>query len=178
MNSQKDAGAEALALQAVEQHHAEMSAHLKGLVEAVVDAVETGDPDTVTTARDVLLDWCEAELVPHALAEEGPLYSGAGRTEAGRLLVEGMLEEHRVIVGLVEELRLSQGVPCAITAGAIERIFSLHLGKENRLLMPLIMQSPGLSLADSVAGLHELVGTGGHLHDQDPHDPHHKRTGQ
>ena len=164
-------------MQAVEHHHAEMSAHLKGLVEEVIHAVETGDPDTITAARDVLVRWCGAELVPHALAEEGPLYGGAGRTEAGRLLVEGMLEEHRVIVGLVEDLRQSQGVLCAVIAGAIERIFSLHLGKENRLLMPLIMHSPGLSLADAVAGLHELVGTADHQHNQHHHDhPHHNRN--
>lgn len=168
MNSGSNAGSEELALQAVEHHHAEMSAELIGLVEAVVDAVETRNRDSVAAARDVLVRWCGAELVPHALAEEGPLYGGAGRTEAGHLLVEGMLEEHRVIVRLVEELKQSQGVRCAVTAGAIERIFSLHLGKENRLLMPLIVRSPGLSLADAVAGLHELVGTKdpdhGHLH--------------
>ena len=170
MISEKNAGAEELALHAVEHHHAEMSADLRVLVTGVLDAVETRERDAVSRSRDVLVQWCETELVPHALAEEGPLYGGAGRTEAGRLLVEGMLEEHRVIVGLVEELKQSEGVRCAVTAGAIERVFALHLAKENRPLMPLIVQSPDLSLTEAVAGLHELVGGADLHHEHGHHD--------
>jgi hypothetical protein len=69
-----------------------------------------------------------------------------------------MLAEHQVIVALVEELRGARGVAAAVAAGAIQRIFALHLDKENRLLMPFVVSSPGLSLAEAVSGLHELVG--------------------
>ena len=69
-----------------------------------------------------------------------------------------MRAEHQVIVGLLEELRAAQGVAAAVVAGALQRVFSLHLDKENRLLLPLIAAAPGLSLARSVAGLHELLG--------------------
>ena len=78
--------------------------------------------------------------------------------ERGKLLVDGMLAEHRVIVNLVEQLRQSEGVRSAVAAGAIHQIFALHLDKENRLLMPLVVQSPEVSLAEAVQGLHELVG--------------------
>jgi hypothetical protein len=78
-----------------------------------------------------------------------------------KLLVDGMLAEHQVIVDLVEELRTADGVSAAVAAGAIQRIFALHLDKENRLLMPFIMASAGLSLSRAVEGLHELVGAAG-----------------
>ena len=65
---------------------------------------------------------------------------------------------------LVEELRTANGVPAAVAGSAIQRIFALHLDKENRLLMPFIAGSPELSLADSVKGLHELTGESAHHH--------------
>ena len=83
-----------------------------------------------------------------------------------------MLAEHQVIVGLVEELRTAEGVAAAVAAGAIQRIFALHLDKENRLLMPFIIQSPGLSLAQAVEGLHELVGEGAAHHHGDGQHSH------
>jgi hypothetical protein len=104
MEEGKDAAAEARALQAVESHHAAMLKQLSGLVAVLMEAVESRDAAAEGTARAALLSWCENELVPHALAEEGPLYGGPHATPEGKLLVEGMLAEHRVIVDLVEEL--------------------------------------------------------------------------
>ncbi|MFC4396169.1 MULTISPECIES: hemerythrin domain-containing protein [Micrococcaceae] len=156
----KDLSSEQQALQAVEAHHADMLRHLNGLVGLLTQAVEAGDPAAGQAAQATLLDWCDKELVPHALAEEGPLYSGPHGMPEAKLLVDGMLAEHHVIVGLVEELRTADGVPAAVAAGAIQRIFALHLDKENRLLMPFVVQSSGLSLAHAVEGLHELVGEG------------------
>lgn len=161
MNNGKDAASEAQALQAVESHHADMLKHLNGLVSLLMEAVEARDTAAEGTAQATLLDWCDSELVPHALAEEGPLYSGPRGTPEGKLLVEGMLADHRVIVDLVEELRTANGLSAAVAAAAIQRMFALHLDKENRLLMPFIVDSPQMSLAASVAGLHELVGEGG-----------------
>ncbi|MDQ0768928.1 hypothetical protein QF031_001677 [Pseudarthrobacter defluvii] len=156
----KDLSSERQALQAVESHHADMLRHLNGLVGLLTEAVEAGDLVAGQTAQATLLDWCDKELVPHALAEEGPLYGAPHGMPEARLLVDGMLAEHQVIVGLIEELRTAEGVFAAVAAGAIQRIFALHLDKENRLLMPFILESPGLSLAHAVEGLHELVGEG------------------
>lgn len=50
-----------------------------------------------------------------------------------------------MIVNLVEQLRQSEGVRSVVAAGAIHQIFALHLDKENRLLMPLVVQSPEMS---------------------------------
>jgi hypothetical protein len=150
----KDPAAEAEALEAVEKHHASMLRRLTALTDALTNSVEKHDASAEHDAHEVLLEWCENELVPHALAEEGPLYGGPRKSAEGRLLVEGMLAEHQVIVALVEEFRGARGV----AAGAIRRIFALHLDKENRLLMPFVAASPELSLAEAVSGLHELVG--------------------
>ncbi|TNB72114.1 hemerythrin domain-containing protein [Arthrobacter sp. BB-1] len=162
MNQPKDAASEAQALQAVERHHSHMLKQLNGLVALLMEAVEAGDSGAEGTAQATLLDWCDSELIPHALAEEGPLYSGG--TPEGRLLVEGMLAEHRVIVDLVEELRTSSGLSAVVAGAAIQRMFAMHLDKENRLLMPFIADSPGLSLAEAVKGLHELTGEGSGHH--------------
>lgn len=155
---------DARALAAVTAHHAGMLQRLEKLVAALTRAVTSRDAVAEHDAHEVLVEWCENDLVPHALAEEGPLYSGAGAMPEGRLLVAGMLAEHQAIVGLVERLRAAQGVDAAVVAGTIGQVFALHLDKENRLLMPFIVDAPGLSLAASVAGLHELVGEA-HLHD-------------
>ena len=156
--SEKDPAAEAEALAAVERHHASMLRRLTALADALTSSVEKRDARAEHDAHEVLLEWCENELVPHALAEEGPLYGGPRNSAEGRLLVEGMLAEHRVIVALVEEFRGARGVAAAVAAGAIRRIFALHLDQENRLLMPVVVSSAGMSLAEAVAGLHELVG--------------------
>jgi len=157
------------ALAAVETHHTGMLRRLEALVAALTRAVGARDTAGEHEAHEVLVEWCETELVPHALAEEGPLYGGAGAVPEGRLLVAAMLAEHQVIVALVERLRGSRGVDAAVAAGAIGHIFALHLDKENRLLMPFIIATPGISLADSVAGLQELVGEA-HIHGEHTHE--------
>ncbi|BCW67118.1 hypothetical protein NicSoilB4_18810 [Arthrobacter sp. NicSoilB4] len=159
----KNAVEEADALAAVERHHASMLKRLNALTSTLTRAVTAGDTVAEHDAHEVLVEWCETELVPHALAEEGPLYGGARKRPEGALLVDGMLGEHQMIVGLVEELRGSAGVDAAVAAGSIRNIFALHLDKENRLLMPFIVASPELSLARAVEGLHELVGET-HIH--------------
>src|SRR5512139_4083739 len=96
--------ADARAAEAVEQHHAQMAGALAARVEALVLAASDRD-DAAAEARSELADWCERELVPHALAEEKAMYSAAQAKPQGRLLVEGMLGEHHVITGLVQSLR-------------------------------------------------------------------------
>jgi hypothetical protein len=175
MKAAKDAAVEARALQDVETHHADMLKQLNGLVGLLVEALEAGDSPAGERAQAALLDWCDSDLVPHALAEEGLLYEGPRARPEGKLLVEGMLAEHRVIVELVDELRTATGVQAAIAGSLIQRIFALHLDKENRLLLPFIAESPGLSLAEAVEGLHELTGEAavrhghGHGHDAGHH---------
>jgi hypothetical protein len=146
------------ALAAVEEHHGHMLRRATALADALVAAVAAADAGTAHDEKANLIGWCEDELIPHAVAEEGPLYGPARETEEARLLVEGMLIDHQAIIGLVEELRGSDGPRAAAVGTAIARAFALHLKKENELLFPYIAARPDLSLAEAVAGLETLVG--------------------
>jgi uncharacterized protein (DUF2249 family)/iron-sulfur cluster repair protein YtfE (RIC family) len=157
---------DAAAAEAVVQHHAVMAGALAGLAERVVTA--SGN-EAAAQARDELVHWSVTELLPHARAEEEALYPLAAAE--GRLLVESMLGEHEVIEGLVEQLR-SADTPmrAAATANALRVIFESHLTKENELILPLVAQTPGVSLADALRGMHELLEEedGQHGHDAHP----------
>jgi hypothetical protein len=158
-----DAGEEAVALEAVAKHHDSMLKRLDALVSTLTHAVKAGDAVAGHDAHEVLVEFCETELLPHALAEEGALYGAAGRAPEGRLLVAALLAEHQAVAGLTEELRRASGIDAAVTAGALRTILAGHLDKENRLLLPFIVASAGLSLAQAVEGLSELVGEA-HVH--------------
>ncbi len=154
--------ADARAAEAVQQHHAQMSGVLAGHAERLLAAVARRDGDVAELAREQLASWCERELVPHALAEEGALYPSAGRTVEGRLLVDGMLAEHRVITDLVRQVRTGELLRAAAAATALRVLFDSHLAKENDLVVPLLLRTPGVSVAELLGGMHELLGEDAH----------------
>lgn len=166
--------ADATAASAVEQHHAQMAGALAVQVQAVLDAVGGQDGKVVRAAAEQLVGWCDRELVPHALAEEGTLYAAARARPEGRLLIEGMLTEHTVIVGLVREIAdAPTPLATAAAARALQVVFDNHLEKENTLVLPLLVAAPDVSVAALLEGLHELVG-GQSTHEDtaDAHDGH------
>jgi uncharacterized protein (DUF2249 family)/iron-sulfur cluster repair protein YtfE (RIC family) len=151
--------ADAAAATAVEQHHAQLAGSLALRVEGVIAAAANRNDATADRARRELVAWCQAELVPHALAEEKAMYPHAQARVEGRLLVEGMLAEHVVITGLVEELdRTTDPVRAAAAARALQTLFDSHLAKENELVLPVLISAPEVSLADILGGMHELLG--------------------
>lgn len=153
--------ADGQAAEAVEQHHAEMAGALAARVEALVGAAAGGDKTAAETARADLAGWCERELVPHALAEERTMYPAAQAKPEGRLLVEGMLGEHRTIVGLVQLVATTADpVRAAAAAKALQVAFESHLAKENELVLPLLVSAPDVSVAQLLGGMHELLGAG------------------
>jgi uncharacterized protein (DUF2249 family) len=159
--------ADAAAATAVEQHHAQLAGSLALRVEGLVAAAAAGNHATAERARGELVAWCQAELVPHALAEEKAMYPVAQARPEGRLLVEGMLAEHVVITGLVDELeRTADPVRAAAAARALQTMFDSHLAKENELVLPVLVSAPDVSLADILGGMHELLG--GHEHQEAP----------
>jgi uncharacterized protein (DUF2249 family) len=151
--------ADASAAAAVEQHHARMAGELAVLVETLVAATARGDAGATDAARAELVGWCDRELVPHALAEEAAMYPAAHRMAEGRLLVDGMLAEHRVITGLVREMAgAPDGVRAAAAATALRVMFDAHLAKENELVLPLLTAAAEVSVAELLGGMHELLG--------------------
>ncbi|MEU7873713.1 hemerythrin domain-containing protein [Dactylosporangium sp. NPDC049140] len=153
--SQSDQSAAA----AIVRHYAELSAALGELAAELIIAAEIGGLRPAYTARDALVGWVRAELLPHAFAEEEALYPAAARQPAGRLLVEGMLAEHQAIAALVDELETASSPVVAAAAGrALRAVFEAHLAKENELVVPLLAEAPGVDLVGLLAGMHELIG--------------------
>ncbi len=148
---------DAEALEAMEQHHAELLGGLTARVNAVVDATTGAE---AASARDELVEWCGRELVPHAQAEEAALYpAGLGFPEL-RALVEAMIAEHGILVDLVEQVRRAATPPRAAGAAyALLTLFGTHLVKENEQLLPVLAESGQVRLAELLGGMHEeLVG--------------------
>ena len=132
-----------------------LRAHVESLVTAV--SVRESFADT-RPALDRLVDWCRVELVPHARAEERTLYRPAAATGEGELLVSGMLEEHRTICRLVEDLAHAvEPVRAVALAGALEAVVAGHFAKEGAQLLPLLVRSPYIALAEALDGLEALV---------------------
>ncbi len=151
--------ADAAAAEAVEQHHAELAGALAVAVERLLTAAARSDQRTGEAARDALVSWCRSDLVPHARAEEEALYPAAHAKAEGRLLVDGMLAEHAVITGLVEEVAGAPDlVRAAAAARALEVLFGAHLRKENEQVLPLLTSAPEVGLADLLGGMHALLG--------------------
>jgi hypothetical protein len=151
--------ADARAAEAVERHHAQMAGELELRAESLAAAARADRPDDVEEARLGLVRWCRDELVPHALAEESTMYRAAGEMLPARLLVEAMLVEHQRIIGLVDALgSTSEPVAAAALARALRELFESHLAKENDQVLPLLVASRDVSVAELLGGMHELLG--------------------
>ena len=159
---------DAEAAAAVRDHHAQMAGALAARVDALVREA-SGRGLAADDARRSLVTWCEDELVPHALAEEQAMYPAARATLEGRLLVDGMLAEHQVITGLVAEVKGTHDpVRAAAAAYALRVAFDSHLAKENDLVLPLLLGTPGVSVAALLGGMHQLLGESAHHEEQPP----------
>lgn len=150
--------ADAEAMEAVENHHAQMSGELALLAANLVNAAAGGD---ATTARDRLVSWARESLVPHAMAEEKSLYPAGRELTEGRLLVDAMLAEHVAIVAMVDEVeKAATHMGAAVAGRALQALFAVHLDKENDQLLPLLGASPDHSVAGLLEGMHEVLGGG------------------
>ena len=154
---------DAAAVEAVKHHHAEMAGTLSMLAGRIAAA---HDAEATLAARDELARWAEGDLVPHALAEEKAMYPLAHEDSRARLLVDALLAEHALILGLVEQLKTARTqVEAAAEARALSVVFESHLAKENDQILPLLAEASGVSLAGALEGMHELLGGHGHAHE-------------
>jgi len=154
--------ADAHAAQAVKQHHAALAGALSQRTEALLSAAFRRDGSAAEQARRDLVNWCEGELVPHAAAEEQAMYPAAQATIEGRLLIDAMLGEHKVLTRLVRDVADSTDVlRAAASAAALGSMFDSHLTKEDHLVVPLLAATSGVSLAELLGGMHQLLGDTG-----------------
>ncbi len=150
--------ADSRAGEAMVEHHATMAAVLGGYADQLAAAVRDGRDDAEEIRRD-LATWCRTDLVPHALAEEAALYPAAAARPEAALLITAMLGEHQAILGLVDRLEHAGDPVAAVTAAAALRaMFDSHLGKENELVLPLLLTAPGVSVAALLDGMHDALG--------------------
>lgn len=154
-----NSAADAQAVEAVKTHHAQLAGAMAVQVEALLDATSLGDVRGANAASDALVSWCRSELIPHALAEEQAMYPKAHEDPRARLLVDAMLAEHHDLTGLVEAIgKATTPVRAAAYAQALRSLFDSHLVKENEQILPLLAESAEVSLAEVLAGMHELLG--------------------
>jgi uncharacterized protein (DUF2249 family) len=148
-------------ISAIRAHHAHLAGQLRALTADVLTSARAGGD--AAPARTALQDWYRTELVPHAVAEEHALYSEGAELERTRLLIDGMIAEHRSLVGLIGELGLARSAFDASTVAASAlALFEVHLSKENDLLLPALDKA-GIELTAVLDGMHEILG--GHDHD-------------
>lgn len=156
--SHPDLAADRRAAAAVVGHHTELATALDRHVRALLDAATTGSAQHAQAARATLAAWLQDELLPHAFAEEATLYPVAAAQPGGDLLVTGMLGEHRAIASLVAELG-DAGTPvtAAAAARALQAVFTIHLAKENELVVPMLARATDVSLAGLLDGMHDII---------------------
>lgn len=154
----------AAARAAITAHHAQLAGELGRRTVSVQDAADRLRPGD--TQRAGLLEFLHGQVLPHAAAEEAALYRVGVGLEETRLLVSGMLAEHRALESLVGDLATAR-TPSAVAgvAHALRILFGLHLGKENDLLLPAL-DDAGVDLAGLLDGMHEILGSGDHGRDE------------
>ena len=142
---------------AIRAHHDELAEDLDTRVTRVIDGARLG---VVAQAQQELVRWCNAELLPHARAEEPTIYQAGQALVPTALLVRAMLAEHRSIQSAIAALTTATD-PLEIVQAAItvRAVFRVHLTKENDLLLPALDEA-GLDLAPLLDGMHDLVGEG------------------
>ncbi len=148
--------ADAEAVDAIRDHHAELQAALRERVVALGEAVRAGQPHE--PAQHALLLFLDTELLPHAAAEERSIYPAGDRGRT-TMLVRAMVEEHRNLVAHVSGLRAATDwITVVSIASAILALFESHLAKENDQLLPALAADPDVSLGELLDGMHEILG--------------------
>lgn len=150
--------ADARAVAAIEEHHAQLGGALQRQVEVVLAAAAGARDGAWKDATERLSSWCRAELLPHVAAEEQTLYAAAHDRVEGRLLVESMVREHVLIASLVDELASAhEPVAAAADAKALQVVVTNHIETENTVLLPLLSSAAEVSLAALLDSMHDRV---------------------
>lgn len=143
--------ADAALAEEIRTHHASMVAELGSLT----GRLEAATDDEKAQAREALGTWFHDVLVPHADEEEETTYRAAADLPEGRLLIEAMLREHVLIKRLVGYFESAQDPAVAAAfARAAHEAFDSHQGKENDVILPLLVESPSVTLADVMGHAH------------------------
>ena len=144
------------ALDAMLAHHAALADGVARRVGALRSAVEGQDRYETTAAA--LVAYLAKEVLPHAVAEERTLYQAAAAKADLADTVAGMVDEHRTLVSLAEQLATAvAGAGALSQAEAIGALFDEHVTKENELVLPPLAADDKVDLAGLLAEMHRLT---------------------
>lgn len=114
-------------------HHAVLRRGLERRAGTICAAVEHGVPHERSLAT--LREYLEAEILPHAEAEERVLYPAVAGQAQGSELVRALTAEHRELAYLAGQLQPdTDGSRAATVAEWIATLFAGHVAKQNELL--------------------------------------------
>ena len=151
--------ADAEAVDAVRNHHAELAGRVAVLTDSLLSAVERGGDFEANRAS--VVGFCVNELLPHGAAAQERLYPAAARTDRSRPLLESLVARQRGIGVLVERIRAERSpLRAAADAHALRVLVEAQLGDETDRLLPIVAADSGGSVADLTTGMTELLGHG------------------
>ena len=111
------------------------------------------------TARDAV-SFFEGDLIPHFEAEEAVLFPAMREFSGTSELIRELLDEHRELGGLVEQLRRPEGVRLAGPLNGFADLLEAHIRREERSLFPIYEQQASPELARRVGqAITELIGS-------------------
>jgi hemerythrin-like domain-containing protein len=144
------------ALKAILTHHRLLEDDVNARVAALQRVVDTGGPHEPAVAE--LVAYLGGEVLPHALAEEHSIYRVAlARAELGGTVTE-MITEHRSLALATERLaEAPNGDAAAAQAQEIATLFSVHVAKENDVLLPPLVADNEVDLAQLLLQMHRLT---------------------
>lgn len=146
-------GADAAAVDALTQQHAELAGTLAVKSIHVIDAVTGGSPVGASAARADLADWCRSALLPYLHREAEVLYPAALPTPESEALIATLQRQLRDIANAVDGLHAADaGVELtdahlSRTVAALRGNVERHLAAEKDRLLPYLTFSRRATLA-------------------------------
>jgi hypothetical protein len=119
--------------------HTHMVAELDRLTSSFALMAPTTDsfPRWIAVAN-----WIRDVLIPHTESEEQTCYRAASSLRSGRLLVDTLLTEHRLMRRLVGRFNESlDPVQAAAYGRALFEVFTSHQHQENEFLLPMLVEA-------------------------------------
>lgn len=140
--------ADANAAEEMTEAYAQKTGVLHGYVEQLINATQLGDVTQVQQARHVLVQWCEQVLLPQCGRVTQVLYPPVHASFSGRALVEALRIDVQQLQGFVQDLAQHNAeIPRMIAnASAVRALYFTLQEKENDLLIPALLETPGVSL--------------------------------
>jgi uncharacterized protein (DUF2249 family) len=149
-------------------HHRVLGTELTKRADAVSGEVSAGRPHGAAVAG--VIAYLAEEVLPHAVAEEKTLYPAAV-THAGLAgLVEEMIADHVTLsAGSTRLATLSEGRAAAEQAARIAGLFAAHAARENDVLLPALLTSRSVNLAELLDQMHGYIDPGAIDHEAIDH---------